>query len=69
MFMTPDDLAELTDCKRMSGQIRWLSERGYRFEVSRYGRPKVLVDEVRTKMMSNNAIKSKGRTPRLDLVK
>ena len=69
MFLTSQELVELTDCKRGSGQIRWLSDRGYRFEISKYGRPKVLIDEVRAKMLSNIAIKAKGHTPRLDLVK
>jgi hypothetical protein len=48
MFLTPDKLVELTDCKRRSDQVRWLRDRGYRFEVSAIGRPKVLIDEVRS---------------------
>ena len=69
MFLTSDNLVELTDCKRRSGQIRWLSERGYRFEVSTTGRPKVLKEEIRARMTSSTANISKGCEPRLELVK
>jgi hypothetical protein len=69
MFLTPGNLVELTDCKRMSDQIRWLRDRGYRFEVSAIGRPKVLIDEVRSRMLGSSPTKSKGSRPRLELVK
>lgn len=69
MFLELEKLVELTDYKRSSDQIRWLQDRGYRFEISKYGRPKVLIDEVRAKMLSNPAIKGRGNPPRLDLVK
>ena len=69
MFMTPDNLVELTDRKRVSDQISWLCQRGYRFEVSATGRPKVLEEEIRARMTSSTAQKSKGCMPRLELVK
>ena len=42
MFMSKEELHELTGFRNRPGQIRWLSERGYRFELDRSGRPRVL---------------------------
>ena len=52
MILTPEQLAELTDKKRPKDQITWLSEHGYRFEISAIGRPKVLLKEIEGKMLS-----------------
>ncbi|BCM23822.1 DUF4224 domain-containing protein [Methyloradius palustris] len=42
MFMSPEELIELTDYKLASHQCRWLTEHGYPFDTSASGRPKVL---------------------------
>lgn len=39
MFLTPDDLAYITGYQRAADQRRWLTLRGWVFEVSRAGRP------------------------------
>jgi len=52
MILTPEQLAELTDKKRPKDQIAWLTEHGYRFEISAIGRPKVLLKEVERKMLT-----------------
>lgn len=52
MILTPQQLAELTDKKRPKDQINWLTEHGYRFEISALGRPKVLLKEVEGKMLT-----------------
>ena len=41
MFLTPAELATLTGYQLAGWQIRWLKERGWRFEVSATGRPVV----------------------------
>lgn len=41
MFLTPDELQDLTGYKRNADQRAWLSDRGWRFEVSANGRPVV----------------------------
>lgn len=41
VFLTRDEIRELTDYKRKSDQIRWLREKGYPFEISSQGFPKV----------------------------
>ncbi len=50
MFLTADQLAELTDAQKPSVQIRWLKERGWPFEVSAKGRPKVLASVAAARM-------------------
>jgi hypothetical protein len=42
MFLTIEELAELTGCKRAQNQIRWLVQNGYKFERNVCGKPKVL---------------------------
>ena len=42
MFLTPDELAELTGYKTPARQCRWLDRAGYPFETAATGRPKVL---------------------------
>jgi hypothetical protein len=39
MFLTPEELVELTGYNRMADQRKWLTARGWRFEVSAIGRP------------------------------
>lgn len=41
LFMTPDDLQELTGYRRHADQRRWLTTHGWRFEVSATGKPTV----------------------------
>lgn len=42
MFLTAEELAELTDCQRAYEQRRWLDARRWEYEVSRLGRVRVL---------------------------
>ncbi|MDA8092310.1 MAG: DUF4224 domain-containing protein [Betaproteobacteria bacterium] len=42
MFLTPDEIAELTDRLRPAEQIEWLRAHRWVFEVGAKGRPKVL---------------------------
>ena len=46
MFLTEEELKDLTGYQRPKAIMRWLKEHGYRFEVSAYGWPKVLRDAV-----------------------
>lgn len=41
MFLTRDELQQLTGYKRAADQIRWLRERGVHFFVAATGRPSV----------------------------
>lgn len=50
MFLTVDDLAELTGYRSAKGQIDWLRARGWVFELNRLGKPKVDREYYRSKM-------------------
>jgi hypothetical protein len=52
VFLSPDEIHDLTDRKIAAAQIRWLRDRGFKFEVSARGRPKVLKAEVERQMLS-----------------
>ncbi len=41
-FLTPDEIADLTDLQMPAYQVKWLDRNGYPFDVSAAGRPKVL---------------------------
>ncbi|MDF0379370.1 DUF4224 domain-containing protein [Methylophilus sp. YYY-1] len=42
MFLTSDEIQELTGFKATHKQCEWLSNHGYPFDTTRSGRPKVL---------------------------
>ena len=49
-FLTRQDLIVLTGAVKRPVQIRWLMERGYRFEVGTDGNPKVLWSAVEARL-------------------
>jgi len=55
LFLNPDQLEQLTGCKRSGDQIAWLRDRGYPVEVSKVGRPVVLTAEVEARLSSTVA--------------
>lgn len=46
MFLTEDDLKDLTGYQRPKQIMRWLSENGYKFAVAGDGWPRVLKESV-----------------------
>lgn len=52
MFLTPEELADLTDAPRAKDQITWLDENGYRglYAIGKKGRVKVLRSVVEARM-------------------
>jgi hypothetical protein len=50
VFLTGKQLADLTDARSHRKQIEWLAQRGYRFELSSRGRPKVLLSAVESRL-------------------
>lgn len=69
MFLSREDLVELTDRQTARAQIAWLAEHGYRFEVSAAGRPKVLRSAVEARLGGAAEPAKRLARPRLDLVK
>lgn len=62
MFLTNDELVDLTDRSNPKYQARWLAEHGYPFEMSAAGKPKVLRSEVERRLSS----KTQRRSPRAE---
>jgi len=52
MFLTNDEVVDLTDRSSPRHQARWLAEHGYPFEMSAAGKPKVLRTEVERRLSS-----------------
>lgn len=51
MFLSPDELKDLTGYKLRACQRRWLADHGWKFEVDRRGFPKVLRAELERRML------------------
>ncbi|MES2488505.1 MAG: DUF4224 domain-containing protein [Pseudomonadota bacterium] len=51
MFLTRDEIAELTERRQAAAQIRWLTDHGWKFEVGMTGRPKVMRAEAEQRMI------------------
>ncbi|UQY33549.1 DUF4224 domain-containing protein [Pseudomonas fulva] len=65
MFLSQDEVAELTGYARPSAQIKWLKEQGFGYVVGGDGVPKVLREVVLSRLsVSGNKQK---REPRLRL--
>lgn len=50
MFLTPEDLHELTGFVRPSKQIDWLTKQGIVFRIAGDGHPRVMTDHLRKVM-------------------
>jgi len=50
MFLTPDQVRELTGCARVAQQIDWLRSHRYAFELNDKGRPVVLRSYVEARL-------------------
>lgn len=42
MFLTEDEVQELTGLVYYKSQVKWLARKGYKFEISASGAPKIL---------------------------
>ena len=69
MFLTTAELRDLTDRQHADAQIAWLRARGWPFEVSAEGRPKVARAEWEARMLSRQPVARKPASPRLGLVR
>lgn len=68
-LLTPDEVEELTGTPRAKLQLDWLAANGYRAELGRDGRVKVLRAAVEARMMPAGT-RSKAKTmPDLTLLK
>ncbi len=56
MFLSPQELKDLTDRKIPKAQINWLKQQSYPFEISANGRPKVLREYVMQKLRDSKSV-------------
>lgn len=68
MFLTTRQLAEMTGYKSNAGQIRWLTNNGYRFDIRGDGRPNILIDQVRERQCKKLKPNSEPNLAYLDRV-
>ncbi len=64
MFLTEEEVAELTGYKRARDQVRWLERERFGFVIDGSGRPKVLREVVLARLGS---VSSKRKEPQLRL--
>lgn len=55
MMLTDDELFELTGYKTASYQVKWLRDRGWRFELNRVNKPRVDREYYRQQMGNQGA--------------
>ncbi len=68
LFLTHDELVELTDLKIPSAQIRWLKSHAYPFEIGASGKPKVL-RSLLIQRLEQLAIPAKQSEPNFDAIR
>lgn len=57
MFLTSDDIKDLTGYKTHAKQIGWLMQNGIKFLISQDGKPRVLVSHLQEIMGSTKQVK------------
>jgi len=68
LFLTQDEIKELTDLKIPSAQIRWLKSHSYPFEIGASGKPKVLRSLVMERLQQR-ASAPKQTEPNFDAIR
>jgi len=66
MFLTHDELCDLTGSPRKKRQIEWLLDNGFRFVTSLSGKPKVLQAEVERVMLGST--RQKKQQPKFNKI-
>lgn len=69
MFLSQDELRELTDLKVPKAQVRWLQRYAYPFEIAASGKPKVLREYVMRKLMTISLSVIPTNEPNFDAIK
>ena len=68
LFLSSDELRELTDLKIAKAQIRWLEKHAYPFEISAAGKPKVLRSFVLDRLKSFTTLRQ-STEPNFDAIR
>lgn len=67
-FLSRDEVQELTGLRQRRAQTRWLTDRGWRFEVAAGGFVKILRAEMQQKMLSGGSSVAHRRKLRMDKI-
>lgn len=67
MFLTPDEIRELTGYQRHADQRAWLEKRGWKFEISANGRP-VVLRSFAAQRMGEDQKKQKNAEPNFSII-
>lgn len=68
LFLSREELKDLTDLKNPSAQIKWLKNNSYPFETSASGKPKVLRSFVISRLQ-NNSDSVQSNEPNYDVIR
>jgi Domain of unknown function (DUF4224) len=68
IFLTQDELRELTDLKIPGAQMRWLAKHAYPFEISAIGKPKVLRSLI-IERLSKTQVTTTSNEPNFDAIR
>lgn len=69
MFLSQDELRDLTDLKVPKAQMRWLQRYAYPFEIAASGKPKVLREYVMKKLMTISLSAIPTNEPNFDAIR
>ena len=69
IFLTQEEIKDLTDRKIPKAQIRWLKNNAYPFEVGASGKPKVLRSLVLERLKSCTTSLSNSNEPNFDAIR
>ena len=68
IFLTQEELRELTDLRIPKAQMRWLKKHDYPYEISGAGKPKVLKSFVLNRLQNISNITSIANEPNFDAI-
>lgn len=63
MFLTKEEIINLTECKQRQKQIKWLSQHGYKYAVSAVGNPIVLKSHLEERLNGNTYQNKRSQEP------
>lgn len=68
LFLSSEELRELTDLKIAKAQMRWLDKNNFPYEISASGKPKVLRSFLFQRFEANN-LNNKTTEPNFDAIR
>lgn len=69
IFLSKDELCELTDLRIPKAQMRWLQKHSYPFEISAAGKPKVLKTLVLNRLLNISNTCEINNEPNFDSIR